>query len=66
MKHLSEDDKEFIAIIGGILFIIFGFSVSIFTTIRPRATNNPKQYDLKCVTNYVKYPLEECEYKEKK
>lgn len=66
MKRLNEDDKEFIAIIGGILFIIFGLSVAIFTTIRPSAINTPKHYDLKCVTNYVKYPLEECEYKGKK
>lgn len=66
MKSLNKEDKEFFAIIAGIIFIIIGFGVAIFTTIRPRTTTTPKHYDINCITNYVKYPLKECEYKEVK
>lgn len=66
MKFLNEDDKEFFAIIGGILFIVIGFSVAIFTTVRTHEATPQKHYDLECLTNYVKYPLQECVYKEVK
>jgi hypothetical protein len=53
MKFLNEDDKEFFAIIGGILFIVIGFSVAIFTTIRAHDTT-PKKYVEECMVNYIK------------
>lgn len=63
MKYLNKEDKEFLAIIAGILFIIIGFSVVIFTTIRAYGTT-PKKYVEECKVNYIKYPLKECWYKE--
>lgn len=63
MKYLNKEDKEFFAIIVGILFIIIGFSVAIFTTIRAYDTT-PKKYVEECKVNYIKYPLKECWYKE--
>lgn len=64
MKYLNKDDKEFFAIIAGILFIAFGFGVVIFATVRTHEAAPQKHYEETCITNYVKYPLKECFYKE--
>lgn len=66
MKHLSNDDKETLIILFAISFMTVAAFAVILTSIRPRSTATPKHYDLSCVTNYVKYPLKECEYKESK
>jgi hypothetical protein len=63
MKYLNKDDKEFLAIIAGILFIAFGFGIAIFTTVRAHEST-PKKYVEECKYNYIKYPLKECWYKE--
>lgn len=60
---LSEDDKEFLAAIFGMWLIIAAAIFSI--NAAPRAHNHPKSYQKSCVINYIKYPLEECTYKEK-
>ena len=62
MKHLNKDDKEFIAILLGIAFIIFGFYIAIFCTVRDHAPK--KHYEMNCVHNYIKRPFNECYFKE--
>lgn len=66
MKHLSNDDKETLVILFAIAFMIVAAFAVLFASIRPRSTITPKHYDMSCVTNYVKYPLKECEFKEAK
>ena len=66
MKYLNKSDKEFFAIIGGIIFIALSFGVAILATVRTHEAAPQKHYDLDCVTNYVKAPLTECVYKEVK
>ena len=66
MKHLSNDDKETLSVLAAFavaLTIILAMA-SLTTWIRPHTPSTPKHYDTQCVTNYVKYPLKECIYKE--
>lgn len=65
MKRISDDDKEFLCIIGALLFSFLSFSACIYASINVRKEPQPK-YEETCITNYVKTPFKECFYKEVK
>ena len=66
MKHLSNDDKETLSVLAAfaVALTIIMAMASLTTWIRPHTPSTPKHYDTQCVTNYVRYPLKECIYKE--
>lgn len=63
MKYLNNDKIYYKILMWIIILIITGF-VLIVATVHKHNTTPPKQYDLECVTQYVKYPFEECIAKE--
>ena len=65
MKRISDDDKEFLCIIGALLFSIISFVACIYASTKVRKEPQAK-YEETCITNYIKYPLKECTYKEVK
>jgi len=64
MKRLSNYDKEMIAIFIMAAIMIMLFIITIADTISRAHVPSPKKYDEICITNYVRYPLQECYYKE--
>ena len=64
MRRLSNDDKETIGIFIMAAVMIMLFIITIADTISRAHVPSPKKYDEICITNYVKYPLKECYYKE--
>ena len=65
MKRISDDDKEFLCIIGALLFSILSFVTCIYASTKVRKAPQPK-YEETCIIDYIKYPLKECYYKEVK
>lgn len=65
MKRISDDDKEFLAIMAAIICMVISVIVCIYTGTKVRTTPQ-KRYEETCITNYLKTPFKECFYKEVK